>query len=64
MADLNNINWAQVVSVGINGGTLLVLVKFIRQVSRLEFKVDMMWGVFKRRYGMREEDKEGTDEEV
>lgn len=54
----DNINIGQIILLGINSGTLLVLIKFVRQVSRLEFKVDMMWGVFMKRFGIREEDKD------
>lgn len=53
--------WVQLFSVISNISIVLVGVKLIRHISRLEFKVDMMWGVFVRRYGTRSETGDELD---
>lgn len=51
--------WWPLVSMAINITILGVLVKLTRTFSHIEFKVNMMWAVFARRYGTRNE--EGKD---
>lgn len=46
-------NWIQLTSIGINIGGLIIAVKLIRMFSRIELKVEMMWGVFMEQYGHR-----------
>lgn len=52
--------WIQLVSIGINFAMLLVGIRLVRHLSNLEFKVDMMWNVFVRRFGDGKE-KEGLE---
>lgn len=47
----------------LNGGILLGILKLVRQFSQLEFKVEMMWKVFSRRFGTRDGDEEGLARE-
>jgi len=46
-----------VISVGSNIALLASAVKIIRNISRMELKVDTMWGVFVRRFGTRGEEE-------
>ncbi len=48
-------------SVGSNTALLVSAVKIIRNLSRMELKVDTMWGVFVRRFGTREQDVDSGD---
>jgi hypothetical protein len=43
--------WFQIISLGINFAVLIAGFKVIRQVSRLEFQVELMWDSFQRRFG-------------
>lgn len=43
--------WFQIISLGVNGAILIAGFKIIRQVSRLEFQVEVMWKAFEKRYG-------------
>lgn len=65
MPDLQNqsdlLTLLSVISVGSNAALLVSAVKIIRNISRMELKVDTMWGVFVRRFGTRE-GEEGKDE--
>lgn len=45
-----------IVSIVTNMALVLTGVKLVRHLSHLEFKVDMMWGVFVRKFGDRIED--------
>lgn len=64
MPDLQNqsdlLTLLSLLSVGSNAALLVSAVKIIRNISRMELKVDTMWGVFVRRFGTRagEEGKE------
>ena len=46
---------AEVFSIGTNFSILVVGIKLVRYLATIEFKVDMMWGVFQRRFGTRTE---------
>lgn len=65
MPDLQNqsdlLTLLSVISVGSNAALLVSAVKIIRNISRMELKVDTMWGVFVRRFGTRE-GEQGKDE--
>lgn len=65
MPDLQNqsdlLTLLSVISVGSNAALLVSAVKIIRNISRMELKVDTMWGVFVRRFGTRE-GEEGKDQ--
>lgn len=55
-------DWVQFISIGTNLTIILVGVKLVRLVSRMELKVDTMWGVFVRRFGTRTESHEEGEE--
>jgi hypothetical protein len=46
---------AEIFSIGTNFSILIVGIKLVRYLAQIEFKVDMMWGVFQRRFGTRTE---------
>lgn len=48
-------NWFQVINTGINVALLIVAVQITRHMTRLEFKVDLMWLVFSKKYGTDEQ---------
>ncbi len=45
----------QIVTIGTNISIIVVGIKLVRHISRMEFKVDTMWSVFIRRFGERTE---------
>lgn len=51
----------QVFNTTVNIAMLVAIVKATRAVSRLEFKVEMMWKVFSRNIGMPEFESEKQD---
>jgi hypothetical protein len=51
---------AELFSIGTNFSLLIVGIKLVRHLTQIEFKVDMMWGVFQRRFGTRTE--RGSDD--
>jgi hypothetical protein len=51
----------QIISILTNIGLLGVGIKLVRHLTRIEFKVEMMWGVFVRRFGSRTGDDSDTN---
>lgn len=45
------ITWLQIINTGLNVALLLVAIQVTRHMTRLEFKVDLMWTAFSRKYG-------------
>lgn len=52
--------WIQLISAIVNVSILVIGIKLTRHISRMEMKVDLMWIVFQRRFGTREEGKGDT----
>lgn len=48
------LDWIQLLSVGTNFSILIVGIKLIRHLSRMELKVDTMWDAFIKRFGITE----------
>ena len=44
-------DWIQVLSLATNASVVIVGVKVIRLISRMELKVDTMWSAFTKRFG-------------
>lgn len=65
MADLDSsqdlLKLLSILSVGSNAALLVSAVKIIRNIARMELKVDTMWGVFMRKFGTREGDIDEKD---
>lgn len=55
--------WIQLLSIATNLTVILTGVKLIRYVSRIEMKVEMMWGVFIRQFGTRLNDESEKKDE-
>lgn len=51
-----------VIGLGSNVALIVSAIKIIRNISRMELKVDTMWGVFMRKYGTRQSDNEDTSD--
>jgi hypothetical protein len=49
-------------SLGSNVALVTTAVKIVKNLARMELKVDTMWGVFMRRFGTRE-GEEGKDKD-
>jgi hypothetical protein len=43
--------WIPIISTGLNLSILIIGFKVIRQISQIEFKVNLMWTVFERKFG-------------
>ena len=56
MAEFNPQDWITFLSIGSNVALLVSAAKIVRNLSRMELKVDTMWGVFMRKFGTRGED--------
>lgn len=50
-------------SILTNFSIILLGIKLIRHVTEIEFKVNMMWGVFQRRFGTRTERAKNIEDE-
>lgn len=48
-------DWVGIASIVTNFSIVLVGVRLIRHITRVEYQVELMWGVFVRRFGTREE---------
>lgn len=56
-------NWVQILTVGTNLSLLIIGIKVIRHLTRMEFRVGMMWHDFLKRHKMSESnDKLELDE--
>jgi hypothetical protein len=60
-----NQDWIALVGIATNFTIIVTGIKLIRHLSRMELKVEMMWGVFMRQFGTRGIDKikEDSDDE-
>ena len=45
--------WVQILSVATNVSILIVGIKLVRHLTRIEFKVDMMWAEFMRKIDIK-----------
>lgn len=57
------LDWVQIISVGLNSATLIVVVKVVRQFSRLEFKVELMWKSFSKKFGHLTDSEDNEESE-
>ena len=62
---MDNHTWLELVSVLSNISMVIVGVKLVRHLSRIEFRVDTMWKVFmKEHFKTEESEEEESDEDV
>lgn len=53
------VNWFQIVSASLNLAILGIVANLVRKFSRLELKVDLMWKVFSKRFGLENDENGG-----
>ena len=54
---MQNGTWIDVLSVGTNISILIVGLKLVRHLSRIEFKVETMWSIFMKKFVNNDEDR-------
>ena len=47
-------NWLEIVSVGIQGGLLLIVANLAHKIGKYETKIDTMWGWWVKNHGMNQ----------
>lgn len=56
-------DWIQILTIGTNLSIIILCIKVIRHISKLEFKVELMWMVFEKQHiHILEEVKRGIRE--
>jgi len=49
--------WKDVISLGLNLSTILVGIKVLRYLARVEMKLQLVWADYAQRHGIKLEDK-------
>lgn len=44
--------WIQIFTIITNSALVLAALKLVRHITRVEFKVDLMWEAFSRKFGI------------